>query len=473
MEATDLNRLNAAVIGGGSVNWMHGLMRDLYLLDELDGGSIRLVDPHQEHVEAVADMLRTFNRLRRKDYDIRIEDERRKALDGADIVLTTFSPGRMEAFFNDLEIPVKYGVRLPVSMTVGPCGISAALRTAPVAAQIVEDMEAVCPDAWLLNETNPMTVVTAAMAASARTVKVLGLCHGVHDLQHILGPALGLPRPEGMNILSYLYAWLNEQGLEYTFAGINHLIFLNKAVLRGEDVLPRIRDYCRENLFRGNGRGGRPARTEGVATAGFGHTHQAAMAICGQTGYFPINNDRHTVEFWPGLCNIRNGFGMKYGVAKTTVDGRRLRKAEQLEKIRRIARGDASIPWVSSGEELTEIIRAIVSGGRTKTVVNVPNDGQIENLPRGAIVETLGYVSRDGVEPVPSGELPGVPGAWTRLHLEVQELTLRAAMEGSRDLLVQALSLDPAASGTDFSELPVMAQELIEANQEWLPLFRR
>ena len=128
MEETPLNRLNVAVIGGGSVNWMQGLMRDLYLLEELDGGSIRLVDPHQEHVQAVADMLRTFNRLRRKEYDIRIEEEQRKALDGADIVLTTFSPGRMEAFFNDLEIPVKYGVRRPVSMTVGPCGSSTSIR---------------------------------------------------------------------------------------------------------------------------------------------------------------------------------------------------------------------------------------------------------------------------------------------------------------------------------------------------------
>ena len=271
-----MDRINIAVIGGGSVLWMKKLMQDLYLLNELEGGSIRLVDPNSDHVEAVADMLRQFNRERKKDYDIQIATERRAALDGAEIVLSTFSPGRMDAFHNDLEIPIKYGIRLPVSMTVGASGISAALRTAPVAAELVEDMEAMCPGAWLLNETNPMTVVSAAMHTSARSVKVVGLCHGVHSLPHLLGPALGLGRPPDINILEYLYSWLDDQGLDYRFAGINHFIFLNRATLNGEDVLGRIRDYCHQKvqddiLIDDN---------EPVATNPFLEKHQAGMAVC-------------------------------------------------------------------------------------------------------------------------------------------------------------------------------------------------
>ena len=115
------------VIGGGSSQWMKSLMRDVYLLDEVDSGEIRLVDPKREHVEAVARMLETFNRMRNKDYQISVTDDRRAALKGADFVMTTFSPGSMDAFYNDLEIPIKYGIRIPVSMTVGPPGISAAL----------------------------------------------------------------------------------------------------------------------------------------------------------------------------------------------------------------------------------------------------------------------------------------------------------------------------------------------------------
>ena len=460
-------KLNLTVIGGGSVNWMRGLMRDVYLIDEIEGGKIRLVDPYKEHVEAVAQMLFAFNKMRKKDYEVSIVEDRKGALEGADIVLSTFSPGRMDAFYNDLEIPIKYGIRLPVSMTVGTSGISASLRTAPVAYEIVEDMEDVCPGAWILNETNPMSVVTKAMNMAAKRTKVLGLCHGVHGLPGILGPALGLFMPESMDILTYLYSWLEEQGLDYTFAGLNHFIFLNKAVLHGEDVLPRIREYCRMNF----GKGQKVEKEEGISTTAFESSHQAAMAICNQTGYFPINSDRHTIEFWPGLCNIRNGFGMKYGVKKTTVDARRFGKARQLEEIKKIARGEKLVSWTPSGEEVVQILRTIVSGGKMLTVVNIPNKGQISNLPDGCIVETLGNVTPEGIEPKPSGELPGVIGSWCRLHADIQHITLKAALEGSRELFIQALSLDPASGCADFSELPDLADELLIANKKWLPRF--
>jgi alpha-galactosidase len=149
------------VIGGGSSQWMKSLMRDVYFLDEVGGGEIRLVDPKRDNVEAVARMLETFNKVRNKDYKISVTNDRREALKHADFVMTTFSPGSMDAFYHDLEVPIKYGIRIPVSMTVGPPGISAALRTAPIAYEIVEDMEAMCPGAWLLNVTNPMSVVHA------------------------------------------------------------------------------------------------------------------------------------------------------------------------------------------------------------------------------------------------------------------------------------------------------------------------
>jgi len=125
--------MNLTVIGGGSSQWMKNLMRDVYLLDCVDGGEIRLVDPRRDAVEAVAGMLRAFNGMRNKDYAISVTDDRREALEGADFVMTTFSPGSMDAFYHDLEIPIEYGIQIPVSMTVGPPGVSAALRTAPVA----------------------------------------------------------------------------------------------------------------------------------------------------------------------------------------------------------------------------------------------------------------------------------------------------------------------------------------------------
>ncbi|WP_245855707.1 hypothetical protein [Paenibacillus rigui] len=462
--------MNLTVIGGGSVNWMRYLMRDVYLMDEVEGGEIRLVDPNREHVEAVAGMLKRFNHVRGKSYQVKIIEDRREALNGADFVMTTFSPGAMDAFWNDLELPIKYGIRQPVSMTVGPCGISASLRTAPVAYDIVEEMETECPGAWLLNVTNPMSVVTGAMSRAAVKTTVVGLCHEFHCLPAYLGPMLGLEKPAGMDTLEYLYRWLPEQGFQYQVAGVNHFIWLTEARLHGEDVLPKLRAYCEAHWELGDG-----GKQEGGSDGSRSFRNRGAVkfALCRQLGYLPLVGDRHLVEFLPSLCNQRNGWAMKYDVQKTTVDARRFMKSEQLRQIQAIAAGQAEISWERSGEEMVQIIRAVTTGTSTPAIVNIPNRGQISNLPEGSVVETLATVSREGVQPVSAGALPGSIGSLCRLHADIHELTLRAALEGSRELLIEALSLDPLSAGADFSELPQLADELLLANREWLPRFFR
>ncbi len=462
-----MKRVVLTVIGGGSVNWMSNLMRDVYLVDEIDGGEIRLVDPQQEHVEAVASMLRTFNQLRNKDYKISVIEDRREALAGADFVMTTFSPGAMDAFWNDLEIPVKYGIRQPVSMTVGPCGISAALRTASVAYEIVEEMEALCPGAWLLNVTNPMSVVTRAMNMAAKTVNVIGMCHEFHAFPGYMGKILGLRKPKEVDRLTYLYQWLEERGFEYTIAGLNHFIWLTQATLQGKDVVPDIQQYCRDHeqlkpaKYPENGRG----------IDSYNYTGYVNFALCRHFGYLPIVGDRHLVEFYPSLCNPNNGYGMKYRVKKTTVGSRQLGKLENLKRIKRIAAAKEEPNWNHSSEEMIGIMRAIITGTSVKCILNMPNRGQIENLPRDVVVETLATVDADGIAPKPSGNLPGAIGSLCRLHADVHELTVQASLTGSRALLLEALSLDPLSGTADFCQLGELADELLEANRKWLPRF--
>ncbi len=455
------------VIGGGSVNWMFGLMRDLFILDEIGGGEIRLVDPNREHVEAVRAMLLTFNRLRNKDYKILIVDDRRAALRGAQFVLTTFSPGEMDAFFYDLELPIKYGVRLPVSMTVGLSGISAALRTVPIAYELVQEMEELCPGAWLLNVTNPMSVVTRAMNLASKTVHVLGLCHEVNALPGYLERTLGLKCPEGLSGTDFIYRKSEMQNFQYTVAGLNHFVWLTQAVWKGEDMLPRIRQYAQRHVGWGH-----PIGTDGPPISNSWHNNgEAKLALCRTFGYLPIPGDRHLVEFLPSLCNPLNGFAMKYGVQKTTVDSRRLRKIKQLETIRRIASGEEPVKWVGSGEECMLALSAVVTGKPLQTIVNLPNTGQISNLPKDVVVETLGVVSGSGCKPLPAGDLPGPIASLCRLHADVQEQTLRAALEGNRDLLRQTCALDPSSAGMDFSQIGALVDELLNANKSHLPRF--
>ncbi|HOE95696.1 MAG TPA: hypothetical protein PLS90_07250 [Candidatus Sumerlaeota bacterium] len=457
--------IKIAVIGGGSVNWMPVLMRDLYQLEEATGGEIRLCDPNQEHTRAVVALLQRYNELRGKRYAISVHEDRRRALAGADFVLTTFSPGAMDAFHNDLEIPIKYGVRQPVSMTVGPSGISAAIRTVPVAYAIVEEMEEVCPRAWLLNVTNPMTTVTRAMNMASRGVPVIGMCHEFHEFSRYVGVILGLERPAGIGVMDYLYRWLAEQGLEYRVAGINHFIWLTEARLHGEDVIPRIRQFARDHWDL------RPAAGNGEPPDAWANYSAAKLALCRTFGYMPLAGDRHLIEFWPSLCNQANGFGMRYGVHKTTVDLRRHMKERQLAEIERVARGEQAVHWQTSGEEMSAIIRSVLTGRPTTAIINAPNRGQIDNLPDEVVVETLATVSSAAIEPMRCGPLPAAIAALCRLHCAVQELTVRAALAGDRDLLIEAFSLDPLCAAVDFAQIPRLVDDLLEANRPWLPRF--
>ena len=142
-----------------------------------------------------------------------------------------------------------------------------------------------------------------------------------------------------------------------------------------------------------------------------------------------------------------------------------------LARMRRITTGADQMNWSKSGEEMTEIMRAILTRTRLTTIVNCPNRGQITNLPQDAVVETLGVVSHTGVKPEFVGALPGCVGSLCRLHVDVHELTVRAALEGNRDLLLQALSLDPLSGTADFAELGQLGDELLDANRAWLPRF--
>lgn len=456
--------INITVIGGGSVNWMKNLMRDVYQLDSASGGEIRLVDPNIPNAQAVAGMLEKFNELCDKSYTISVHARRKDALKNADFVLCTFSPGAMHSFYNDLEIPIRYGIRQPVSMTVGPCGSSAALRTCYEAYDLVLDMEADCPGALLLNVTNPMTAVTRAMNMAAKTVKVIGMCHEFHNLGKYVGPAIGLEKPDDMPILEYLYLYLPKQGFDYDVAGINHFIWLTRASLDGKDMLPVIREYAREKLLHPGIAGQEDIQ---AARQNFGK-----YTLCDIFGHMPLVGDRHLIEFIPSMCNQRTGWGMEYGVRKTMVPERVLGKERSLRQIQDITTGKQQVNWNNSGEEMTAIMNAHITGQSTIGIMNLPNQGQISNLPEDCVVETLAdFHTGAQIAPRKAGNLPRSIAAMCRLQLEIIETVIQASLHGDRELFIEALALDPLCADASLGQIKQLADELLYANRYWLNRF--
>ena len=466
--------MNVAVVGGGSVNWMPKLMKGFFNIEEIDGGEIRLVDPNKEHAELVVEMIKVLNKKQKKDFKVLTIKDRKEAFNNADLVWTTFSPGTLDAFWNDLEIPKKYGVHLPMSMTTGPGGLSAALRTVPVAYEIVKDMEEVCPGAWILNETNPMYAVVKAMNMASKTVKIIGMCHEFHGhFPELVEEIFDIKKPEGMTDIEFTHYWLPENGFEYTVAGINHFIFLIRVSLNGEDMMPRVREYAKNHWKLGvkgalDIHSQRPLNTDSNP---FKHRSSASLSLGRRLGYLSICGDRETVEHIPSLCNYHNGWGMKYGVWKTSLDRRRIfadtHKKELLEIINTKDNTDIELKH----EQMADIIKAIINKSSTKCMINTPNRGQIANLPEDIIVETEATVLKDKIKPESAGDLPEVIRSFCRLHSDVRELVIKAALEGSRQKFVEALCLEPMNYLMDLDEIGYMADELLEANREWLPRF--
>jgi len=480
-----------AVIGGGSVNWMPTLMRDVYMMEGVDGGEIRLIDPDIERAEAVASMLNQFNKQRNKEFKISVVPNRREGLDGVDMAISTFCPGGIEAYHYDLEVPVKYGIQQPVSGTVGPCGIYNALRTVSVANEVIQDMEEMCPGAWMLSETNPMTAVTDAMNRAAKTVKVIGMCHEFHAFGQLSKAIFGFRPPKDIHLLKYLYEWLADNGFEYTIAGINHFIWLTQASLNGNDALPMVREFAANNKNNldvvkkileeeGDDEHKQPEfenwaqRTEeGEFELYPWENHwEAKLAAARRFGHLSIGGDRHMIEFIPSFCNMHNGFGMQYGVVKTTGDHRKHLMDIRLDEIKQYGTGEKQITWNPSPEELTVVMEGILFNKDVPCIVNLPNKGQISNLPEGAIVETFATVNGDTVTPTPSGDLPEPMASYARLHLEVIRLTIEAGLEADRSKLLQALSLDPLCQTIDFNMHEAMADDMIKATRKWLPRWK-
>jgi alpha-galactosidase/6-phospho-beta-glucosidase family protein len=434
-------------VGGGSYNWMPKLLGDLALTPDIEG-TVVLHDINPTALDDIQRYGRKVFASTGSNFDIETTTDLQRGLDGAQFVVVTITTGGLETMGLDLSIPEQYGIYQSVGDTVGPGGLSRALRNVPVMAGIAQAMQRHCPDAWMLNLTNPMTVLTRVVNMTAPQLKTVGLCH------ELFGVRGGLIRMFGGT----------PDDFEFRVAGVNHLIWVLDMTIRGHDGLQMVRDFVADV---------RPLpipEARGGWHEPFVDRWKLKLQLFDVYGALPAAGDRHLAEFFPYFLTEATGRGEDYGVLLTTIPDRRQQVASARATVHAAIEGD--LPPVERSHEATaNIVSAVANGRSTRTIVNLPNTGQIDNLPRGAVVETLAEITSAGAHPLTVGSLPNGVLSTIQPHVVNQEMIARAALEGDRVLALQAMVNDPLVP--DLETARKLLDDLIDAHADFLPQFKQ
>jgi len=420
------------LVGAGSVEFTRNLLGDFLSYPELGDAEIVLHDIDPERLATAERMARWTAGALGASPRISTFLDRREALRGADFVVNTIQVGGARATHLDFDIPAKYGLRYTINDTINVGGVMRGLRTIPVVLDIARDIEDVAPDAWLLNYTNPMSMlIWAVMARSG--IRTVGLCHSVYWTVRALAELVDVP-------------W---QEVQAESAGVNHLAFVLGIRRAGDDLYPAIASAVRE---------GRVPDDDLVRAELFR-----------RLGFWPTESSEHHAEYNPwfiGKGDAVERFNIPIGEYLRRVDAN---LAEYAETRRRLAAGEP-FEIEQSGEYAAVIVHALVTGEQERIVANVMNDGLISNLPSDACVEVPATVDGQGVRPIPAGALPLQCAANIHPAVDAQALTVRAALEEDRDAIYHAVLQDPIVQARlTLDDAWRLTDELIEAELEWLP----
>lgn len=451
------HHIKIAYIGGGSRNWARHVMTDLALCEHLTGEialydiDYRAAQENVQRAEAIyghPDAVTTFK--------VAAHRSSAEALDGADFCFLSILPGPMTMFAADLDIPARYGIVQPVGDSTGPGGISRALRTVPIYLDYAHQIMEHCPDAWVINYTNPMTLCTSAFYAAEPEIKAFGCCHEVFGTQARLA---GL-------VESYLSDRRpGRQEIATDIAGVNHFTFATAATWEGIDLYPVLKEHvCQEEIWED----ATDWALEQKARGNWFHSKgMVALDFFRRFGALGAAGDRHLAEFVPWYATSEANLH-RYGVILTPSSYRLGTWRPEVELPPRPAE-DGRLR--SSGEEGVAQMLALLGVEPLDTNVNLPNVGQIPGLPLGAVVETNAQFRRASLSPVVPKPLPAPVLSLVQRVVNVQLMTLEAAIHKDVDLAFQALLNDPLCT------IPVdraweMFCELLEANAAMLPGWR-
>ena len=424
-----MKNVKIAYIGGGSQQWALHLMADLALSKSLSG-SLVLYDINNEAAEKNRELSKDiFSRPEATaKFVVDVEPDLDRALAGADFVVISIEPGPTENRFIDLKIPEKYGIHQSVGDTTGPGGIARAIRSIPVMADFANHIMAVCPDAWVINYTNPMAWCTAALVAAQPNIKAVGCCHEVFHTQEMLGrwvsETYNVPLPARHDI-------------KLDISGVNHFTFATGIHWNGKDIFEEFKASMKEmdpeELTQN-------ALKREEEEAWFDSDFQIAQDLLKHFGVLGAAGDRHLAEFVPWYLKSKEEIN-RWGVLLTPYEWRIKRQASQDEARQKFIESDLH----PSGEEGVLMIEAL-SGATTapcRTQVNMPNTGQNNFAPMGSIVESYGLISENKIETISCGILPAPVQSLVSRNLTVQGLVLEGVMNNDKAKIFEGFMIDP------------------------------
>lgn len=462
-------------LGAGSTIFAKNVLGDCLLTPSLQEAEIALYDIDLVRLEDSRRMLEAINRRMNKNrarvYAYCGVEERRAALSGARFVVNAIQVGGYEpSTVIDFEVPKKYGIRQTIGDTLGIGGIFRSLRTIPVLLDIAREMEEVCPEAWFLNYANPMAIVTGALVRGTG-VKAVGLCHSVQVCAQTLLEDVGLTVDEG--------------ALNWKIAGINHMAWLLEITEAGRDLYPvikrrvdRILETQGEKASSWKPGNGEPAgsRSENRPLARnlpVPHPDTVRLLILKHFGYYVTESSEHNAEYTPyWIKSHRPELIERYGIPLDEYPRRCRKQIEDWETLRHELTGNPSLTHEKSREYASFIMDAMETGIPFRIHGNILNRGLVPNLPVNAVVEVPCLVDRNGVQGTYVGPLPPQCAALNLTNINVQQLTIEAALAQKRDLVYQAAFLDPrCASELTLDEIRSLCDEMFEAHGSMVPKY--
>ncbi|MCR8631049.1 MULTISPECIES: alpha-glucosidase/alpha-galactosidase [Paenibacillus] len=425
-------------LGAGSTVFAKNVLGDCMMTPALQGFELALFDINPERLKDSENMLNNLKHSTGSTCVVKAYSDRKEALRGAKYVVNAIQVGGYDpCTITDFEIPKKYGLRQTIADTLGIGGIFRNLRTIPVMLDFAKDIQEECPDAWFLNYTNPMAVLTNAMTTYGG-VKTVGLCHSVQSCMPHLFKSLEM----------------ETAGIQTKIAGINHMAWLLEVTKDGVDLYPEIKRRAREKQKEQ-------------------HKDMVRYEMMFRFGYYVTESSEHNAEYHPYFIK-RNYPELieRFNIPLDEYPRRCVRQIEKWASMREELVNNKNLEHKRSNEYASFMFEAMETNNPFKIGGNVMNTGLITNLPKEACVEVPCLVDSSGITPTFVGDLPPQLAALNRTNINTQLLTLEAAITGKKEHIYHAALLDPhTAAELSIDDIVAMCDELIEAHGDWLPKF--